>query len=41
VFIHIARQAFGATAGCVALRRQDLRTLLARMTTKTRIKIHY
>jgi L,D-peptidoglycan transpeptidase YkuD (ErfK/YbiS/YcfS/YnhG family) len=40
VFIHVARPAFAPTAGCVALRRQDLRALLARITPKTRILIH-
>jgi L,D-peptidoglycan transpeptidase YkuD (ErfK/YbiS/YcfS/YnhG family) len=40
VFIHVARPAFAPTAGCVALRRQDLRALLARLTPKTRIWIH-
>jgi L,D-peptidoglycan transpeptidase YkuD (ErfK/YbiS/YcfS/YnhG family) len=40
VFIHVARPAFAPTAGCVALRRQDLRALLARLTPKTRIRIH-
>jgi L,D-peptidoglycan transpeptidase YkuD (ErfK/YbiS/YcfS/YnhG family) len=41
VFVHVARDGFGPTAGCVALRRADLLRLLARMTTKTRIKIHF
>jgi L,D-peptidoglycan transpeptidase YkuD (ErfK/YbiS/YcfS/YnhG family) len=40
VFVHVARPAFAATAGCVALRRRDLRTLLARISPKTRIMIH-
>jgi L,D-peptidoglycan transpeptidase YkuD (ErfK/YbiS/YcfS/YnhG family) len=40
VFIHVARDGFGATAGCVALRRNDLRKLLSRIGPKTRIKIH-
>jgi L,D-peptidoglycan transpeptidase YkuD (ErfK/YbiS/YcfS/YnhG family) len=40
VFIHVARPAFAPTAGCVALRRQDLRALLARLTPQTRILIH-
>ena len=39
VFIHIARAGFAPTAGCVALRRQDLTLLLSRITTKTRIVI--
>ena len=40
VFIHVARAGFAPTAGCVALRRQDLTLLLSRITTKTRIVIH-
>jgi L,D-peptidoglycan transpeptidase YkuD (ErfK/YbiS/YcfS/YnhG family) len=40
VFIHVARDAFGPTAGCVALRRGDLRRLLSRIGPRTRIKIH-
>ena len=40
VFIHIARAGFAPTAGCVALRRQDLTLLLSRINTKTRIVIH-
>jgi L,D-peptidoglycan transpeptidase YkuD (ErfK/YbiS/YcfS/YnhG family) len=41
VFIHVARPGFTPTAGCVALRKPALRALLARLTTKTRIVIHY
>jgi L,D-peptidoglycan transpeptidase YkuD (ErfK/YbiS/YcfS/YnhG family) len=41
VFIHVARDAFGPTAGCVALRRGDLLKLLSRIGLKTRIEIHY
>lgn len=41
VFIHIARDAFAPTAGCVALRRRDLTLLLKRLSLKTRIVIHY
>ncbi len=40
VFIHVARPAFGPTAGCVALRRNDLLRLLSGIGPKTRIKIH-
>jgi L,D-peptidoglycan transpeptidase YkuD (ErfK/YbiS/YcfS/YnhG family) len=39
VFIHIARDAFRPTAGCVALRRNDLLRLLARVGPRTRIRI--
>lgn len=40
VFMHIARPGLAPTAGCIALRRRDLRILLARLTSKTRIIIH-
>lgn len=40
VFIHVARPGFGPTMGCVALRRDDLRRLVRRITPKTRIIIH-
>jgi L,D-peptidoglycan transpeptidase YkuD (ErfK/YbiS/YcfS/YnhG family) len=40
VFIHIARPGFAPTAGCIALRLHDLRLLLTRIGTKTRISIH-
>jgi L,D-peptidoglycan transpeptidase YkuD (ErfK/YbiS/YcfS/YnhG family) len=39
VFIHIARPAFAPTAGCVALRTNDLKALLSRLGPKTRISI--
>jgi len=39
VFIHVARPGFTPTAGCVALRAQDLKTLLSRINSKTRILI--
>jgi L,D-peptidoglycan transpeptidase YkuD (ErfK/YbiS/YcfS/YnhG family) len=39
VFIHVARPAFGPTAGCVALRSRDLQRLLGRLNKKTRILI--
>ena len=40
VFIHVARPGFAPTAGCVALRRQDLVRLSQRIGPKTRITIH-
>jgi len=40
VFIHVARPGFAPTAGCVALRLQDLQMLISRITLKTRITIH-
>ncbi len=39
VFIHVAREGFKPTAGCVALRRGDLLRLLARVGPQTRIVI--
>jgi L,D-peptidoglycan transpeptidase YkuD (ErfK/YbiS/YcfS/YnhG family) len=39
VFIHVARPGFAPTAGCVALRPRDLKTLLSRINSKTRILI--
>jgi len=39
VFIHLARPKFAPTAGCVALRLRDLRTLLARLNPSTMILI--
>jgi L,D-peptidoglycan transpeptidase YkuD (ErfK/YbiS/YcfS/YnhG family) len=41
VFIHVARPAFAATAGCVALRHRDLQRLLGRISPKTRISIQF
>jgi L,D-peptidoglycan transpeptidase YkuD (ErfK/YbiS/YcfS/YnhG family) len=40
VFIHVARPGFTPTAGCVALRFDDLRRLSQRIGQKTRITIH-
>lgn len=40
VFVHVARPGFTPTAGCVALRRHDLKLLLSRISAKTRIVIH-
>jgi L,D-peptidoglycan transpeptidase YkuD (ErfK/YbiS/YcfS/YnhG family) len=39
VFIHVARPRFAPTAGCVALRPRDLKMLLGRIDSKTRILI--
>lgn len=39
VFIHVARAGFGPTAGCVALRRNDLLRLLERLSARTWIHI--
>jgi L,D-peptidoglycan transpeptidase YkuD (ErfK/YbiS/YcfS/YnhG family) len=41
VFIHSARDSYGPTAGCIGLKRRDLKILLGRISPKTRIKIHY
>ncbi|HEY2531504.1 MAG TPA: L,D-transpeptidase family protein [Xanthobacteraceae bacterium] len=40
VFIHVARPGFAPTAGCVALKSHDLRLLLSKLKSKTRILIH-
>ena len=39
VFIHVARDGFKPTAGCIAFRRNDLLRLLERIGPKTRIII--
>ena len=39
VFVHLARENFGPTAGCVALRPDKLRGLLSRLGPHTRIGI--
>ncbi|GJE74011.1 L,D-transpeptidase family protein [Methylorubrum suomiense] len=39
IFMHIAREGFRPTEGCVALRPADLRRLLRRLGPKTRIAI--
>ncbi len=41
VFIHVARDGFAPTAGCIALRRRDLQNLAARLTHKSRIEIRF
>jgi L,D-peptidoglycan transpeptidase YkuD (ErfK/YbiS/YcfS/YnhG family) len=40
VFIHVARPGFAPNAGCIALKRRDLVTLLRYLTPKTRIIVH-
>lgn len=39
VFLHLAREGYGPTAGCVAMRAADMRWLLARLSRRTRIVI--
>jgi L,D-peptidoglycan transpeptidase YkuD (ErfK/YbiS/YcfS/YnhG family) len=39
IFMHVARPGFTPTAGCVALRKSDLRRLLPRLGRRTRIVI--
>ena len=39
VFIHVARDGFAPTAGCVGLRPRDLRILLGRLSRRTRVLI--
>jgi L,D-peptidoglycan transpeptidase YkuD (ErfK/YbiS/YcfS/YnhG family) len=41
VFIHVAREGFSPTAGCVGLRRNELLQLLRFLSPKTRIIIHF
>jgi L,D-peptidoglycan transpeptidase YkuD (ErfK/YbiS/YcfS/YnhG family) len=41
VFLHLARPDRGPTAGCVAMRAEELRWLLGRLTTNTRIWIQF
>jgi len=41
VFLHVARDGFAPTAGCIALRRNDLQALLQRLSPKTRIEIQF
>ncbi len=36
VFIHLARENWGPTAGCVGLKRNDMLRLLAKLTTRTK-----
>jgi L,D-peptidoglycan transpeptidase YkuD (ErfK/YbiS/YcfS/YnhG family) len=40
VFIHVARDGFAPTAGCIGLRPRDLRILLTKLSPRTRIIIH-
>lgn len=39
VFIHVARERFAPTAGCIALKVDALRRLLARLSPRTRIVV--
>jgi len=41
VFVHVARDGFKPTAGCVALKPGALRRLLTRLSTRTGIEIHF
>jgi L,D-peptidoglycan transpeptidase YkuD (ErfK/YbiS/YcfS/YnhG family) len=40
IFLHVARDGFAPTAGCVALTRKDLLQLVFRLSPRTRIIIH-
>lgn len=40
IFLHLAREGFLPTEGCVAMRRRDALTLLARIGPRTRMVIH-
>lgn len=37
VFLHLAREGFKPTAGCIAFRRADFRRLLARLSPRSRL----
>lgn len=39
IFMHVARDGFTPTEGCVGLRRADLQSLIARVKTGTRVHI--
>ncbi|WP_183188753.1 L,D-transpeptidase family protein [Ancylobacter tetraedralis] len=39
VFLHLAREGFEPTAGCIAFRRADLTRLLARLSPRTAIRV--
>jgi len=39
IFIHISKKNYKATAGCIALNRQDLIELLENIPTRTKVKI--
>jgi L,D-peptidoglycan transpeptidase YkuD (ErfK/YbiS/YcfS/YnhG family) len=41
VFLHVARPDRSPTAGCIAMRVEELRWLLEKTGTKTRIHIHF
>lgn len=41
VFVHVAREGFAPTAGCVALKRSDFSALLGGLGRKTIIDIHF
>ena len=38
IFLHLARPGYAPTAGCIALKRQDLRRLLARLSPRASIR---
>jgi L,D-peptidoglycan transpeptidase YkuD (ErfK/YbiS/YcfS/YnhG family) len=39
VFLHVAREDWGPTAGCIAFRRDDLLTILAQISTSDAVQI--
>lgn len=39
IFVHLARPGYSPTEGCIALRAQDLRLVLARLSRRTRIGV--
>jgi L,D-peptidoglycan transpeptidase YkuD (ErfK/YbiS/YcfS/YnhG family) len=40
IFMHVARPGFAPTEGCIALRPQDLKRLLARVGPRTKLHVH-
>ena len=39
IFIHIAKKNFNSTKGCVAIKKNELRTILEKVNSKTKVKI--
>jgi L,D-peptidoglycan transpeptidase YkuD (ErfK/YbiS/YcfS/YnhG family) len=40
IFLHVAREGYSPTSGCVCMAKEDLVSLLSEINTKTKIKIH-
>ena len=39
IFIHIAKKNFSSTKGCVAIKKNELRTILEKINSRTKVKI--